>query len=600
MGSCLTSGQIEAYVAATLSPDQAAEFARHFAECATCRAAVESRRAEQALAGEIHQAFGTNTATSPDQLPTASEMTTGEIAERIEGYDILRELHRGGQGVVYKAIQRATKRTVALKVLLQGPYATAKQRHRFEREIDLVASLQHPNIVTLYDSGLSAGRHYFAMEYIHGQPLDAYLSAKTVPIDDTLRLFAKICTAVNYAHQRAVIHRDLKPGNILIDSSGEPHILDFGLAKTAGPGLAEGGPVTVTGEFMGTLAYASPEQTQGDPNQIDIRTDVYSLGVILYEMLTGKYPYEVVGQMADVLRNIAEAEPKKPSTIRRQINDEVETIVLKALAKDKVRRYQSAENLAKDVEHYLAGEPIEAKRDSGWYVLRKTILRHRVPVGVGVAFMLVILTSLIVSARALYRAEAEALRANKEATNSKAMTEFLEGLLAAADPAKMGRGARVVDVLAQSEQQLINTLGANPEVGASICVLISQTYSSLGLYKESAKLTERIAGLAADALGEDHVVVSELRTNLAASYLALGRVVDAEKLLTASLGVLRRHEGDRFVNSAVTLLNLAHARLYNRDTEHAKQLAEEALKILGVHEAGNTRWPAPRKLIHLV
>ncbi len=172
------------------------------------------------------------------------------------------------------------------------------------------------------------------MEHIHGQSLDAYLSNTNLSIDETLRLFAQICAAVNYAYQRGVIHRDLKPGNIRIDANGEPHILDFGLAKAAGSDLTDGVPVTVTGEFMGTLAYASPEQTKGDPNLIDIRTDVYSLGVILYEMLTGKYPYEVVGQMAEVLKNIAEAEPKKPSTIRRQINDEVETIVLKALSKD--------------------------------------------------------------------------------------------------------------------------------------------------------------------------------------------------------------------------------------------------------------------------
>jgi Flp pilus assembly protein TadD len=244
------------------------------------------------------------------------------------------------------------------------------------------------------------------MEYIRGQSLSAYLSDKGLSIDETLRLFQQICAAVNYAHQRGVIHRDLKPGNIRIDANSEPHVLDFGLAKAAGSDLTDGVPVTVTGEFMGTLAYASPEQTKGDPNLIDIRTDVYSLGVILYEMLTGKYPYPVVGQMAAVLRNIAEAEPKKPSTIRRQINDEVETIVLKALAKEKDRRYQSAETLARDVGHYLNGEPIDAKRASTWYVIRKSLRRYRLAVAVATAFVLLLAAGVIVSTTLYYQAKA--------------------------------------------------------------------------------------------------------------------------------------------------------------------------------------------------
>ncbi len=313
------------------------------------------------------------------------------VRTSIEGYEITRELHRGGQGVVYQAVQKSTKRKVAIKVLLQGPYASQRQRHRFEREVDVVAGLQHPNIVTIFDCGVTQDdRHFFAMEYIHGQPLDAYISDKPLSIDDALRLFTKICAAVSYAHQRGVIHRDLKPGNIRVDANGQPHNLDFGLAKAAGYDLTDGVPETVTGEFMGTLAYASPEQVKGSPDNIDTRTDVYSLGVILYEMLTGKYPYQVVGQMVEVLRRIVEAEPQKPSTIRRQINDEVETIVLKALAKEKERRYQSAEDLARDIVRHLSGEPIDAKRDNAWYVLRTTLRRYRVPVTICGTFLMVV------------------------------------------------------------------------------------------------------------------------------------------------------------------------------------------------------------------
>ena len=415
MEPCLTSEQIEAFVADAMPPEQRVKAEAHLQDCERCRAAVEARRSETQLAGEIQQAYQAPTMTRPQSPAGGIAAEPPPIADTIEGYEILREIHRGGQGVVYKAVQKATKRTVALKMLLQGPYASAKQRHRFEREIDLVASLQHPNIVTIYDSGVTQGRHYFAMEYIHGQSLDTHLSNNNLSIDETLRLFQKICSAVNYAHQRGVIHRDLKPGNIRIDAQGEPHVLDFGLAKAAGSDLSSGIPVTMTGEFMGTLAYASPEQTKGDPGLIDIRTDVYSLGVILYEMLTGKYPYLVVGQMAEVLRNIAEAEPNKPSTIRRQINNEVETIVLKALSKERERRYQSAENLAQDIEHYLAGDPIDAKRDSGLYVLKKQLKRYWLPAAVGAAFIL-LLAGSTVALSIMYQNQS---RARKEAVQAR-------------------------------------------------------------------------------------------------------------------------------------------------------------------------------------
>ncbi|MHC4067723.1 MAG: protein kinase domain-containing protein, partial [Planctomycetota bacterium] len=405
MADCLTRAEIGRFLANALSPDENVRAEAHIAMCEKCRQQVKRGRADDELFGRISRTYQAQTVSGQDE-PGDVHVPPRPHTESIEGYEILSEIRRGGQGVVYEAVQKATKRTVALKVLLAGPYASPRQRHRFEREIDLVASLQHSNIVTVYDSGATRdGRHYFAMEYVHGVPLDAYVSDKNLTIDDTLRLFQIICDAVNYAHQRGVIHRDLKPSNIRIDANGQPHILDFGLAKAAGADLTNGVPVTVAGEFMGTPAYASPEQTKGDPNLIDIRTDVYSLGVVLYEMLTGKYPYSVVGQMAEVFKNIAEAEPKKPSTIRCQINDEVETIILRALAKKKDHRYQSAENLARDVEHYLNGEPIDAKRDSGWYVLKKTLSKYKVAALAATGFVLLLIGSAGVSTTLWLRAD---------------------------------------------------------------------------------------------------------------------------------------------------------------------------------------------------
>ena len=317
------------------------------------------------------------------------------------GYQIIREIHRGGQGVVYQAVQQSTKRKVAIKVLKDGSFAGKADKARFEREVEVLGQLNHPNIVTIHDSGQAAGLSYFVMDYISGQPLDVWMAERERSIEETLRLFQKICEAVDVAHLRGVIHRDLKPGNIRIDEAGEPHILDFGLAKTT-RGAAEASLVTLTGHFMGSVPWASPEQAEAMPAKIDIRTDVYSLGVILYQMLTGRFPYDVAGSMPDVLDRIIKAEPTRPSTLRREIRYEVETIVLKCLRKERERRYGGAGAIAEDIRRYLAGEPIQARRDSVSYVLwvrtRQVLRRHPLIAVLGGLVLIALLTqSLAVS-----------------------------------------------------------------------------------------------------------------------------------------------------------------------------------------------------------
>jgi serine/threonine protein kinase len=310
---------------------------------------------------------------------TGYAIPAGEARIEIEGYSLQRELGRGGQAVVYLAVQEKTGRRVAVKVMRPDALADERALARFKREVQVLAALEHPNIVGILDTGVtSSGAHFIVMNYVAGMTLEEYMKSRqradSPDPAKLLRMFLKICASVNVAHVRGIVHRDLKPGNIRIDERGEPHILDFGLAHTPLDRLAGGDhPIAVTGEFLGSLPWCSPEQAEGDPDRIDMRTDVYSLGVVLYQILTdGKFPYEVVGNMRDVLNNILNTEPTPPSKVTgsRQsagdrppgklgppaVNPVIENIVLRALAKNREQRYQTAGELGRDVAHYLAGQ----------------------------------------------------------------------------------------------------------------------------------------------------------------------------------------------------------------------------------------------------
>jgi serine/threonine protein kinase len=325
----------------------------------------------------------------PTAAPGMSEASPSPQLQTvsIDGYTLLHEIARGGQGAVYDGVRKSTGRRVAIKVLTGGAFIGPRERARFEREVQILAALDHPNIVHVIDRGTTAdGSLFLVMDFVTGRPLDQFLHAyyhkhpEGPPLADPselLRMFMKICDAVNAAHLRGVVHRDLKPSNIRITESGDPYILDFGLARAAFSSAGEDGQmVSMTGQFLGTLAYASPEQAEGSVSKIDSRTDVYSLGVILYQMLTRRFPYEVAGTMREVLNNIVNSEPTPPSEViadrptksadgkRRlhvrdagKINAVLEAIILKALAKDRHARYQSAGELARDMANYLSGRP---------------------------------------------------------------------------------------------------------------------------------------------------------------------------------------------------------------------------------------------------
>ena len=314
----------------------------------------------------------------PDLSHTSAQRQSDEpLRPELDNYRILEELGQGGQSVVFKAIHIPTDMEVALKILPPGSDQSPKAQFHFRREIELTAKLNHPNIVHIRDSGILQNKYFFAMDYIQGCSLLRYLQTRELTFIKKVELFSKICDAMTHAHQRGVIHRDLKPSNIIVDERNEPHIVDFGLGRAIGMHQSDSQNVTLTGEIKGTVAYMSPEQAEGKSDAIDTRSDVYTLGVIFYELITGQLPYDVSGSALHTLNTIKTVEPLRPRKVLKKIDSELETILLKALSKDPAHRYQSAVELQHDIQCWLNGLPIVAKSLSSIYLLKKIISRHR-------------------------------------------------------------------------------------------------------------------------------------------------------------------------------------------------------------------------------
>lgn len=409
-------------------------------------------------------------------------------------YELLAEAGRGGQGIVYQTQQPMTGRRIALKRLRAGRLASVESRQRFLREIESTAALHHPHVVTIYGAELIDGQPVLTMEWIEGQPIDAWAAAlpERKRFFRILEVFEKVCDAVHHAHQRQILHRDLKPSNVLVDATAEPHVLDFGLAKLLAEDCGEAGTETHAGDFLGTPCYAAPEQLLGAP--VDIRADVYALGVLLFQLLTGTLPYGKHTRERSSLEAAASAPPPRATRRAPHLPGDIDWILQRALQQDPERRYPSVDAFAADLQRLREGSPIHARPPALLYTLRKLIRRNRLAATLTLLLLLALVTSAALSTwqTLRLRAQQEQLllaqageraatrRAEDELARQRAVEDFVLGeLLQAGLADAYAPDTTVADVLQRAEERLFE-LAEHPRLQADVRHMLGLVFLSLG------------------------------------------------------------------------------------------------------------------------
>jgi eukaryotic-like serine/threonine-protein kinase len=515
---------------------------------------------------------------APHQLPAS-----------IGRYRIIRLLGEGGMGAVYEAEQDQPRRRVALKVI-KAAWASPELLHRFEQEFQTLGRLHHPGIAQIYEAGTAdtgfGFQPFFAMELIDGKPLSAYAAAEHLNTRQRLALMIQICDAVQHAHQHGVIHRDLKPGNILVDETGQPKVLDFGLARVTDSD-AQATRQTDMGQLLGTLAYMSPEQVVADPLALDTRSDVYALGVILYELLAGKLPYQLSRQLHEVIQTIQQVDPTPLSSIDRAYRGDIETIAAKALEKDKARRYASAADLAADIQRYLDDQPIAAKPACASYQLQKFARRHKVLVlGVATVFV-VLIAGVLVSTWEAVRARRAEARAQQEVASAQAVTDFLQhDLLAQASAynqsetdSKFDPDIKVRTALDRAAQRISGKFDKQPEVEAAVRNTIGQAYEDLRLFPQARTQVERALTLRQRTLGEENPKTLETMSLLGLIADYQGKYREAEALLSKALEISDHVLGPEHPDSLKTMSRLAWVEYDEGKYGESEALVSKSLEI---------------------
>jgi len=516
-----------------------------------------------------------------DGVDAAVEPDCG-VSERMGPYRLLRRIAEGGMGEVFEAEQlEPLRRRVALKIVKRG-LDTREFVARFESERQALALMDHPCIARVYDAGASArGRPYFAMEYVEGVPVTDYCDANRLDLRHRLELFIQICEGVQHAHQKAIIHRDLKPSNVLVsevDGKPIPKIIDFGVAKAMDQTLTDLTMQTSLGQLLGTPAYMSPEQADLDGKGVDTRTDVYALGVLLYELLVGERPFTQQefqnAGLQEVLRKIREDEPPRPSArlttmaasldgiarargcepaaMRRRLRGDLDWITMKALEKDRTRRYESASDLAADIRRHLQDQPVQAGPPSTAYLLRKFVKRHRTGVAAGAVVAIAIVLGIAGTAVGLVRAVRAERTATLEAATATQVSDFLVELFEVSDPDR-SRGNTITarEILDSGAARVADELADQPQTQARLMSTIGKVYRNLGLYEDAGPLLRTALDLRRRVLGADDPSVAASLIELADLEVLLARYDQAEVLLQEAMAAMEhRPDADRLALAA--------------------------------------------------
>jgi serine/threonine protein kinase/tetratricopeptide (TPR) repeat protein len=576
-----------------------------------------------------------------ESTAVTAPVTMEKVGAVIGRYKLLEQIGEGGCGVVYMAEQQEpVRRRVALKVIKLG-MDTKQVVARFEAERQALALMDHPNIAKVLDAGATdTGRPYFVMELVRGIRITEFCDQKKLSTQERLELFISVCRAIQHAHQKGIIHRDLKPSNVLVttvDGAPVPKVIDFGIAKaTSNQPLTDKTLFTAFAQFIGTPAYMSPEQAEMSGVDIDTRSDIYSLGIVLYELLTGKTPFDAKallrGSIDEIRSTIREQEPPKPSTrlhalsqadltttaearhldghkLIQIVKGDLDWIVMKCLEKERSRRYETVNGLAADVLHHLNTEPVVARPPSRWYEFQKTVRRHKLAFAATAAIIVVLAAGVVTStwqavratraereqnrlrgeavaarnneAKLRTEAETNAKKAQTEALKSAQVARFLKEMLMGAESSvALGRDTRLLrEILDKTAARIGKDLANQPEVQAELCVTLGYTYFELGEWAKSEAMQRKALGIFRKLLGNENRKVAITMNDVAINLCQERKWTEAESMYREALAIYSKISGAESLDVTWPLNNLGNVLGDAGRPAEAEPLHREALRI---------------------